>query len=401
MKFQNEWPAYAANDQLNDYIKDLFQNLPIFASLQDDTAALKVYAGIQKFKNYRDVLIFGIGGSSLGGQALSALKNTNKPDLHFIDNIDPTAFLYKINTLDLKNTGIICISKSGNTAEPLMQLLLTVQQYEAQNIEWQKQCAVLTEPKDNALRLFAQKHSLLTFDHPSNIGGRYNVFTSVGAIIAGLCDFGFSKFRQGARDLIQQADLTELLQGAMHTAHIHKEQNINQSVMMVYSNYLELFSEWFCQLWGESLGKQHKGKRRGLTPVRALGAVDQHSQLQLYLDGPRDKFITFITVDNHTTTDSVMPVNIDHKAFQTLEGKTMGDLFKAEEKGTFDTLKANDCLLRQISLSKLNEYELGRLMLFYIIETIATAYLLGIDPFDQPAVEESKIRSMEYLTKGK
>ncbi len=401
MKFQNEWPAYAANDQLNDYIKDLFQNLPIFASLQDDTAALKVYAGIQKFKNYRDVLIFGIGGSSLGGQALSALKNTNKPDLHFIDNIDPTAFLYKINTLDLKNTGIICISKSGNTAEPLMQLLLTVQQYEAQNIEWQKQCAVLTEPKDNALRLFAQKHSLLTFDHPSNIGGRYNVFTSVGAIIAGLCDFGFSKFRQGARDLIQQADLTELLQGAMHTAHIHKEQNINQSVMMVYSNYLELFSEWFCQLWGESLGKQHKGKRRGLTPVRALGAVDQHSQLQLYLDGPRDKFITFITVDNHTTTDSVMPVNIDHKAFQTLEGKTMGDLFKAEEKGTFDTLKANDCLLRQISLSKLNEYELGQLMLFYIIETIATAYLLGIDPFDQPAVEESKIRSMEYLTKGK
>jgi len=401
MKFQNEWPAYAANDQLNDYIKDLFQNLPIFASLQDDTAALKVYAGIQKFKNYRDVLIFGIGGSSLGGQALSALKNTNKPDLHFIDNIDPTAFLYKINTLDLKNTGIICISKSGNTAEPLMQLLLTVQQYEAQNIEWQKQCAVLTEPKDNALRLFAQKHSLLTFDHPSNIGGRYNVFTSVGAIIAGLCDFGFSKFRQGARDLIQQADLTELLQGAMHTAHIHKEQNINQSVMMVYSNYLELFSEWFCQLWGESLGKQHKGKRRGLTPVRALGAVDQHSQLQLYLDGPRDKFITFITVDNHTTTDSVMPVNIDHKAFQTLEGKTMGDLFKAEEKGTFDTLKANGCLLRNISLSKLNEYELGQLMAFYMIETIATAYLLEIDSFDQPAVEESKIRAMEYLTKGK
>lgn len=401
MKFQNEWPAYGANSQLNDHIKGLFQNLPIFTSLQDDASVLKVYAGIQKFKIYKHVLIFGIGGSSLGGQALHALKNTGPVQVHFVDNIDPGAFLCKLNTLDLKNTGIICISKSGNTAEPLMQLLLTVQQYEAQNIEWQKKCAVLTEPKDNALRLFAQKHDLLTFDHPSDIGGRYNIFTSVGAIIAGLCDFGFSKFRQGARDLMQQADVTELLQGAMHTAHIHKEYAINQSVMMVYSNYLELFSEWFCQLWGESLGKKHKDKRHGLTPVRALGAVDQHSQLQLYLDGPRDKFITFITVDNHAATDKVTSADINHQAFKTLEGKTMGDLFKAEEQGTFDTLKANGCLLRKISLSKLNEYELGQLMAFYMIETIATAYLLNVDPFDQPAVEESKIRAMEYLAKGK
>ena len=399
MHFQNEWPAYGAHDQLNNYIKGLFQTLPLFTSLQDDASVLNVYAGIQQFKMYSDVLIFGIGGSSLGGQALYALKNAGKPNLHFVDNIDPAAFLHQLNILDLHNTAIICISKSGNTAEPLMQLLLTVQQYEKQNIDWKKQCAVLTEPTDNALRLFAQKHHLLTFDHPKDIGGRYNVFTSVGAIIAGLCDFGFVKFRQGARDLIEKSDLTDLLQGAIHTAHIHKKQSINQSVMMVYSDYLELFSEWFCQLWGESLGKQYKNKRFGLTPVRALGAVDQHSQLQLYLDGPRDKLITFITVNHHKETDLVQSTGIDHKAFKTLEGKTMGALFKAEEQGTFDTLKANGCLLRKISLAQLNEYELGQLMAFYMIETMATAYLLGVDPFDQPAVEESKIRAMAYLEK--
>jgi glucose-6-phosphate isomerase len=187
----------------------------------------------------------------------------------------------------------------------------------------------------------------------------------------------------------------------MHTAQLHIQKNINQSVMMVYSNYLELFSEWFCQLWGESLGKQNKDRRYGLTPVRALGAVDQHSQLQLYLDGPHDKLITFITVHAHAQTDVVQAVQIDHKAFKTLEGKTMGALFKAEEQGTFDTLKANGCLLRKISLSQLSEYELGQLMAFYMIETMATAYLLGVDPFDQPAVEESKVRAMAYLEKAK
>lgn len=401
MKFHNEWPAYGDHNQLNHYMKGLFETLPVFTSLQDDEAVFSVYAGIQKFKLYRDVMIFGIGGSSLGGQALYALKNAGTPNLHFIDNIDPAAFLQQLTMLDLKNTAIVCISKSGNTAEPLMQLLLAVQYYEKCAIQWKNQCAVLTEPTDNALRLFAKKHGLLTFDHPTDIGGRYNVFTSVGALVAGLCDFEFSAFRQGARDLIQQSDLTSLLQGAMHIAFLHTQQNINQSVMMVYSHYLELFSEWFCQLWGESLGKQCNGRRYGLTPVRALGAVDQHSQLQLYLDGPRDKLITFLTVDKHTETDFVQSVGIDHKAFKTLEGKTMEMLFKAEEQGTFDTLKANGCLLRKISLAELNAYNLGQLMIFYMIETMATAYLLGVDPFDQPAVEESKKRAMAYLTEEK
>jgi glucose-6-phosphate isomerase len=225
MKFQNEWPAYEANDHLNNYIKGLFQTLPLFTSLQDDGTVLNVYTDIQKFKIYSDVLIFGIGGSSLGGQAVYALKTGGKPNLHFIDNIDPAAFLSQLNVLDLKQTAIICISKSGNTAEPLMQLLLTVQHYEKQNIDWQKQCAVLTEPTDNALRLFAKKHRLLSFDHPTDIGGRYNVFTSVGALVAGLCDFEFSKFRQGARDFNTKIRFNRFVaRGYAHSAAAYTEK---------------------------------------------------------------------------------------------------------------------------------------------------------------------------------
>lgn len=392
MHIQNFWQNHTVPQTLISHIQDHIKTLPLFLNILEDSLKLNV-SSLQKFQQ---ILVFGIGGSSLGGQAIHAL--TNDKTLRFIDNIDPRTFLKTFESIDLKNTGIVVISKSGNTAEPLMQLLLAKQLYE-KNIpnSWASHFMVLTENKENALNLFAKKYNILTVDHPSDIGGRYNIFTSVGSLIAALSDFDFNGFKEGARSLLK-GDLESILQGAVHMAHLHTHEHINQTVLMVYADQLELFAQWQAQLWAESLGKIHpNGHRFGITPVMALGAVDQHSQLQLYLDGPRDKFITFITAEHHPNTDIIQDVGIDHSAFDVLKGKTMGDLFKAEEKGTFDTLLAKECHLRQLSVPDLTPFTLGELMMFFMIETIATAFILDIDPFDQPAVEESKIRAMAYL----
>lgn len=392
MQIQNHWQNHQVSETLISDIQSQIKTLPFFVNILEDSLNLDVSA----FEKFQQILVFGIGGSSLGGQAIHALTNDKR--LRFIDNIDPRTFLEAFETLDLKETGIVVISKSGNTAEPLMQLLLAKQLYEkAFPDTWMSHFAVLTENKDNALSLFAKKYSILSFDHPTDIGGRYNVFTSVVALIAGLSGFDFDSFKEGARALLKR-DLEPILQGAVRMAHLHRNEHINQTVLMVYADQLELFAQWHAQLWAESLGKCHKnGHRFGMTPVIALGAVDQHSQLQLYLDGPRDKFITFITAKNHPSTEMVQDVGIKHSAFDALKGKTMGDLFKAEEKGTFDTLLAQGGHLRLIQVPDLTPFVLGELMIFFMIETIATAFVLDIDPFDQPAVEESKIRSMDYL----
>ncbi|MDP2193331.1 MAG: glucose-6-phosphate isomerase, partial [Alphaproteobacteria bacterium] len=220
------------------------------------------------------------------------------------------------------------------------------------------------------------------------------------AVVSQLMGFDFTDFRRGAQSLIQNFDFNIHLQGAYHTAFLNRNHGVNQSVIMVYADGLELFAEWFCQLWGESLGKKRDNQFYGITPVRALGAVDQHSQLQLYLDGPRDKLITFITLDQHEETPIIQPTHIDHPCFQMIEGHTMAQLFRAEEAGTYETLKKNNCHLRKLSLSHLGAFEMGQLMMFYMIETIATAYLLGVNPFDQPAVEDSKKQAMIFLKNG-
>lgn len=395
MHFSYSDPIPLIDQHLLDYINHAFQTLPHFTDVLLQDPYLESVLG--DFKKYDDIYILGIGGSSLGGQALNALKGKNACHLHFLDNIDPQSFDALWGKISYENAGVLAISKSGNTAETCMQLGLFKKQFEKKlGRNWVNHFRILTENKQSALKEFADFFNVQTLTHHHGIGGRYCIFTNVGAAVAYLCDVDFNAFQRGASSVLKM-DRQTLLQGATHIAALYKDEKINQSVVFAYADCLEIFTQWYAQLWGESLGKKTSTKPVGITPICALGTVDQHSQLQLYVDGPKDKYITIIGADELTITEPVPDLGLSHPAWQALKGKRMDQLFKAMRLGTTDALTDSGCPVRQIILPKIDAYSLGQLMMFYVVETIATAYLLGVDPFDQPGVEQSKKNAMTYL----
>jgi glucose-6-phosphate isomerase len=175
------------------------------------------------------------------------------------------------------------------------------------------------------------------------------------------------------------------------------KQGINQNIMMPYSDSLLNFSMWFRQLWGESLGKDGKGS----TPISGLGTIDQHSQLQLYLDGPKDKFVTIISLKNKKKSRELNCRVSKNFIYKNLHKKTMNDLLTAETIATFETLKKKNIPIRMIELESNKEETIGSLLMHFFLETIFTCYLLEVNPFDQPAVEEGKKLAIKYLNHGK
>jgi glucose-6-phosphate isomerase len=342
----------------------------------------------ERLANFEDILILGTGGSSLGGKALYTLATQKKPCLHFLDNIDPHTFERLFHKINLSKTGILTISKSGSTVETLMQLMVCLQRLENPD---PKHFLIITEPNDNPLRKIAKAQGWECLDHPQNVGGRYSCFSLVGLIPAILAKLDPYTFRKGAKDVLDYhltADTPPAFEGAAMSVFLEQQHQKSLSVMMPYSDQLDCFALWYRQLWAESIGKDGKGT----TPIRALGTVDQHSQLQLYLDGPKDKYFTLLTLPWKGQGDA-----INSSLIPEFKSKTIGDLFAAEQKATFETLIRHHCPTRLITLDKLDEYHLGALMMHFMIETILTSYLLGVDAFDQPAVEEGKRLAREYL----
>jgi glucose-6-phosphate isomerase len=381
-----------------NYLKGLPSSLPLLRDLNTDLTDIKAQA--KRYQKFDDVIILGTGGSSLGGQAILALRETETPRIHFLDNIDAYTFDKKIKNLDRKKTGVIAISKSGNTAETLMQLLTCIDLWQGHSLS--DHFLIVSENADNAIREIARKYTLPCLDHPKDIGGRFSAFTVVGILPALIAGIDAEALRKGAEETVDMLRASTLqycgpLIGAALQVAFYR-QGINQHVLFVYSDRLRLLSNWFCQLWAESIGKKGpEDKGLGTTPISALGAVDQHSQLQLYLAGPRDKFFTFVTLEDQYPLKALSLEGFDHPAIMSLNGKTMGELMIAEQKATIDTMRNQKCPLRQLQIKKLDATNLGALMMHFILETIAAAHLLQVDPFDQPAVEEGKILALKYL----
>lgn len=359
-------------------------------SLVEQTEDIDLYQqAADRLAGFEEILILGTGGSSLGGKTLYALSSQAKPRLHFLDNIDPSTFKTLLQKIDFTKTGILVISKSGETAETLMQLLTCLQH--VGKID-PAHFIVITESRDNALRQIAEAHSWYCLDHPTDVGGRYSCFSVVGLLPAILAGLDPRAFRQGARDVLHQhltSTTPPALEGAAMGVYLEKHHHKTLSVMMPYSDLLDSFSFWYRQLWAESVGKEGKGT----TPIRALGTVDQHSQLQLYLDGPKDKFFTLLTLNWEGQGERIQSTHVPE-----FVGKTMGDLFAAEQKATYQTLVNNGCPTRLMTLDRLDEYHLGALMMHFMIETILTSYFLDVNAFNQPAVEEGKRLAKEYIS---
>lgn len=367
------------------------------AKRQDDLATINALASDIRSR-FAHVVVVGAGGSSLSGRALAALKSAARPSLHFLENIDPDAIDDLLARVELAKTLFIVISKSGSTVETLghFYVLLEAAGRAVGTKNASRHFLVITMPGDNVLRQSAAANGITVLDHAPDIGGRFSMFTNVGLLPAAIAGFDIAAFRKGAATLVHAlhetsapAAFAPALGAALNYAWLAEGRNIN--VMLAYSERLSGFTSWYRQSWAESLGKSGKGS----TPAIAIGTTDQHSQLQLYLDGPRDKFFTVITA-RRANTGHALTLPADER-ISYLTGKTTGDIIAAEQKATLETLIKGRCPLRHIQLDALNESSLGALFMHFTLEIACMGALLNINPFDQPAVEEGKQLAREYL----
>jgi len=363
----------------------------------DDLAAIETAA--KTLSKFSTVVLLGTGGSSLGARALAALADAGtalgvkgKPRLIVAENVDPFAFERLVADLDPKTTGALIVSKSGGTAETLSQahaLLPKLADAAAQAI-------ALTEPTDNALARLAKRYKLSTVDHPTTLGGRFSVLSAVGLIPAALLGLDIRALRKGAA-IARDAALADPLasapaQGAALAAAFNA-RGVRTSVLCPYVDALAPFAQWYAQLWAESLGKGG----HGTTPIRALGTVDQHSQLQLWLDGPADKLVTVVARETKGAGPRYSKDALGDSSLDWLENRTMGDLLDVSWRATVETLARRGRPVRLFTLPTLDETTLGALMMHFMLETVIAAALFDVEPFDQPAVEDGKRLARAYL----
>jgi glucose-6-phosphate isomerase len=360
-----------------------------------------------------DIVFLGTGGSSLGGQTLLQLAGHNvpgigtlrdKPRLHFLDNLDPQTFGEMLGKLPLSTTKFVAISKSGGTGETLMQTMAVLDAIKHAGLEAKIPDLLLglSEPAKaggkNGLRTMLEHFKVPLLDHHTGIGGRFSVLTNVGLLPAAVAGLDIAAIRAGAAKAVAPvlakrpaADVPSAVGAALSIALAQGGKNI--TVLMPYADRLAWLAKWYVQLWAESLGKDGKGT----TPLAALGPVDQHSQLQLFIAGPRDKLFTIITVGAKGKGPR-MPADLARLCGEdTLGGKTIGDLVAAQGRATAETLAKNGCPVRTFHIDSVDEAAMGELLMHYMLETMIGARLLGVDAFDQPAVEEGKILAKRYI----
>jgi glucose-6-phosphate isomerase len=378
-------------------------NLP---ERKDDMRAMVEAAG--RCRGLAHVIVLGTGGSSLGAKTVTALADgglgsagrlPGKPLLWFIENVDPWGFEKVVESVDLANAGLIIVSKSGGTAETLSQALALLPRMEKAvgRDTLRQRVTVITEPNDNPLRRLAQRYAFPILDHDPKVGGRYSVLSPTGLLPTLIAGLDAALVRVGAHEALHAALNSEArsslpaVGAAINVALARR--GVTQTVVMPYLDRLAPFGLWFRQLWAESLGKDGKGT----TPIRAQGAVDQHSQLQLYLSGPTDKLYTIIMGEARGEGPRYTADMLQDKALDWLANRTFGDLLDVSQRATAETLARNGRPVRIIRVPTLDERSMGGLLMHFMLETIIAADLFGVDPFDQPAVEQGKVLARQYL----
>lgn len=383
-------------EEINNHINSVWRNLPSLTITSDQNLLNETINITQEFaKNKKQFIIFGTGGSNLGARALiniSPEKSDNK--IYFHDNIDPIFFEKSLSNIDFTSTGFIIISKSGKTPETLSQLGAIVQLASNNNslLTFYSNCLIITQFKTSPLLNIAKKINCLLLEHKEDIGGRYSIFSNVGMVPAIIAGLDAKEIHKGARNVIENYNKDNLYKlGQLFK--FQQKTSLTSSVIMTYSDALQYFGKWYLQLWAESIGKDKKG----ITAIHSIGTTDQHSQLQLYLDGPKDKFFTFITTDH---SDRGLIINKDiiyEEKVDYLINKKMGDLMQAEQQATLDTFNQNNIKFREIFIPIIDTYSIGSLMAASIIETVAACVYFEVNPFNQPAVEQGKILTKQYL----
>ncbi len=368
-----------------------------------DLAALSALAAEWRGR-FRRVLLLGTGGSSLGARVLVSALPAAGPEIEFLDNLDLSHAERIAAAARAEDQAFLVVSKSGGTAETLAQALLAVDAVAScgeANIG--DRFLAMSQPGDSPLRRLAAANDIPVVDLDPAIDGRFSVLSPVGLLPALMAGLDAAAIRAGAAEVLEAtlaaprgasgpAGAAPALGAALQVGLSHS-RGVTQSVLLAYGDRLDGFALWYRQLWAESLGKDG----RGTTPIRALGPLDQHSQLQLYLDGPWDKLFTILTLPLAGAGPRLDGARAKAFGIEDMGDHALGDLLEAMQNATADALAARGRPVRRLRLARLDERTLGALFMHFMLETLIAADLLGVEPFGQPAVEASKALIAERL----
>jgi len=355
------------------FLIDLKNNeIPLLKSFEKDYEFDFSNATVKKYSKYKNIVVIGMGGSILGTKSIfSFLKKRIKKKVFFFDNLDQNLYLKYKRIKNTSNSCFIVVSKSGNTLETITNF----NKIRLKNLLKNK-LVVITELKDSDLMEIASKYNAEIIEHKEFISGRYSVLSESSMFPAALMGLNLYKFKNLKMFIKDKNFVSSLIQN-VSCIYTLNAQGINNSVIFNYDSSLKDLGYWYQQLLAESLGK--KGK--GINPTLSSGPRDHHSLLQLYLEGPKDKFFTFF----------------NFSAKGSKENKKIESIIQAQCRAVKNIFNSKKIPFRQITFGKKSENELGKIFTFFVLETILLSRLMNINPFDQPAVEEVKIETKKFL----
>jgi len=385
--------------------------LGFYALAYDDELVRSVQELTDTLQQFEVLVVLGIGGSALGTTALrEALRpplwnelddeaRDHYPRLYVLDNVDPATIAALLDRLEPGRTLFNVVSKSGSTAETMAQFLVVRDWLKrALGEDYRRHLVFTTDAEQGNLRRIADDEGIASLVVPDNVGGRFSVLSAVGLFPAGIVGIDIGELVAGARAMTERCDTNELRENpaglfAALQWLAHEEAGAPIHVMMPYIDRLLAIGDWFRQLWAESLGKRldRAGQEvfRGPTPVTALGATDQHSQIQLFMEGPFDKTVTFVTAGD--ATDLAIPEAYpDLKGISYLGGHTLGELLRAEQAATAAALTRHGRMNMTLALPRVSAHTVGQLLVLLEIATVYAGALYDVDPLDQPGVELGK-----------
>jgi len=337
----------------------------------------------------RKLVVVGIGGSSRGTRAIHEAIGKRDGRLEFIDNVDPNLLEKVLKELNWEESSFLFVSKSGKTLETVVAMNVILEELQRRNLDIGRRCMFISD-RGTPFEELAEEFGCSFFPIPDRVGGRFSVLTAVGVVPALFAGYRAEELLKGAAGVVENP---KKVIGMAVAKYLNYREGRNISVIMPYSSFMTEFTEWYVQLWAESLGKDGKGQ----TPVKAVGTSSQHSILQLFMDGPDDKVYQLIFVKNYHK-DPAVPKEPYILPF--IGGKRVSEVMEAEYKGTVFALKSRKRPMVLMELERLSERELGELFMSYMVATVITGRLMGVNPYGQPAVEIGKRAAERELLKG-
>ncbi len=372
-----------------------YYNLPVNSKLIV-TEVQAFMASSEVVKKSDTIVVIGIGGSSLGTKAVDSMlrhKYPNAKRLLFLENPDPVDLERKFSTIEKERSIFIVISKSGTTVETISIFKAVLKRFDIDLQSDDKERVIAITDEGSALCHFVDTHGLKAYTIGHNVGGRFSVLSSVGVVPLTIAGYDTCSLLAGSAKMVERffdAKEEHMLIKAAFIATNWREYRMN--VLFAYGNLLEDFTKWYVQLWGESLGKIDRcGNRVGPTPIGHIGSVDQHSFLQLVMQGPRDKSVTFLKVEDFEKDIKIPDINLEHiQKCDYVNGRSFNELLNAECDATMESVSNEEVPVDMITLDRVDERNIGELILYYELLTSLVGSMLHIDTYDQPGVERGK-----------